>query len=196
MTHFMKPHFLDQEQKSALETATERLDVGDEKSWRIFIIALDYELTEYDKLHRRERPKTEVSDDNLEKIAAAAGALSDMLQQLPKSSYTKLSQQLSEADDFARQYSGRYLSALQDEVERVSVACRSKAVIHHGLGVERSDQHLVAMIVKTYRECFEREPLEDDRALFLDLLGEIIGICGLDIEGDLSVLLDVSQREP
>ncbi len=196
MTHFMKPHFLSEEQKSALEVSVGQLAIGDEKSRRIFIIALDYELTEYDKQHRRERqePMADDSDDTLEKISAAADALSGMLQKLPENSFSKLSQQLSAADDFARQYNGRYLNALQDEIGRVSAACQTKAAAPHGRGVGKREQHLVGMIINTYRECFEKEPLEDDRELFLTLLGEIFGICRLEIKDTPEALVEASQK--
>ncbi len=193
MTHFMKPVFLDDGQRSALEAVLDRISIGDERSRRIFIIALDYELTDYDK--QRQLGDGDHSgdgaDETLDKIAAAADALSGMLRQLPESSFSRLSLQLSADDDYARQYNGRYLNALQDEIERVSAACESRAVKFHEAKIRR---HLVGMIINIYRESFEREPLVDDRIRFVALLEEIFTLCGLDIGDGIESLIEASQK--
>lgn len=186
----MKPHFFDDGQKEAVEAALERLGVGDDKSRRIFKIALDYELTEYQKRCQHEAGKEPVveSDESLDKISAAAGALSEMLRQLPGESLDKLSEKLSAADAYARKYNGRYLDALQDEIGRVSDACKGVVEVASGGGRESLDRHLVAMIANAYSECFEQAPLAAGGVPFLDLLKSIMAISHLDISGDKKVL--------
>ena len=49
MTRFMKPRFFEPEQQAAVEAVLEQLDIGDLEGRRIFVLALEYELAEYEK---------------------------------------------------------------------------------------------------------------------------------------------------
>ncbi len=197
MTRFMQPRYFEQEQLEAMEKTLARLKVGDDEGQRIFIIALEYELTEFESLpvEKAAAPAVGTADENLAGIPAAAGELLLLLQQLTEDSAEKLSARLTSADPFARQYGKKYLLALQDELERISTACDEacEEETPPAPGLSASARRFIATLAETYAECFESEPGLNGGEPFQQLLQEIIRICDLDFkvdESELKLLLD------
>ena len=74
MTRFMAPRYFDREQLQAVETLLEHLEIGDDEGRRIFIIALEYELAEYDNTSQNNNPPPPLPSppENFQRVASAA----------------------------------------------------------------------------------------------------------------------------
>lgn len=192
MTHFMKPHFFDQTQKDAIEKRLEQLKIGDEEGRRIFILAMEYELAEYEEELPDETEKTIQStpDENLVEIASAADTLSLLLKGLSNKVGEGLTDRLASGDRFSRQYDEKYLAALVTELERLSSACHvgSENAPLTQPGLSKSANSLIAMIAEAYAECFEVDPLPGEDQPFARLLDEILRISGLEMQVTESAL--------
>ena len=186
MTHFMKPHFFDQAQKAAIEKRLEQLKIGDDEGRRIFILAMEYELAEYeeDLPDETELALQSIPDENFGEIASAADTLSVLLKGLSGKAEEELTGKLASSDRFSRQYDEKYLTALVTELERLSSASHvgsEKAPLAQ-VGLSKSANSLIAMIAEAYSECFEVDPLPETDQPFARLLDEILRISGLEIQ--------------
>ena len=197
MTHFMKPHFFDQAQKAALEKRLEQLKIGDGEGRRIFILAMEYELAEYEEDLPDETEQTIQSapDENFGEIASATDILLVLLKGFSKKAGEELTDRLASGDRFSRQYDEKYLASLVTELERLSYACHvvsEKAPLTQA-GLSKSASSLIAMIAEAYAECFEVDPLPEPDQPFARLLDEILRISGLEMqvtENALRAILD------
>ena len=189
MTRFMKPQYFDPEQQKALERALENLKIGDDEGRRIFIIALEYELAEFeDRVEEAAAPAAadETGSGPLIELGAAARQLQSQLGDLAENDAEKLMAQLTSEDRFARGYGREYLQALQAELERLSAAGGQLASEPDQNEPDLSDSKrgLIATLAEAYAECFESEPATVGSEAFFRLLSEIIRICNLDIKLD------------
>lgn len=195
----MKPRFFEPEQQAAVEAALEQLDIGDLEGRRIFALALEYELAEYEKNVAR-NPEPEPENDGgreLEEITAAVSGLSALLETLPEAIADELCTQLSSADIYQRRYERKYLTALTIELERVASACRemSRQVSSSRDQVDEAEIRFMEMVAEAYAECFEAQPSVDDEGPFVQLLEQIVRIADLGIRVQGPALPRILERE-
>lgn len=186
MTHFMKPHFFDQAQKTAIEKRLEQLKIGDDEGRRIFILAMEYELAEYEEELPDEAEQTvqPAPDENFSGIASATDSLLALLKGVSNRTGETLTERLASDDRFSRQYDEKYLAALATELERLSSACHagSEKVPVAQAGLSKSASNLIAMIAEAYSECFELDPLPGNDQPFTRLLDELLRISDLEMQ--------------
>ena len=188
MTRFMAPRYFTQEQNQAVEQALQQLEIGDEEGVRIFIIALEYELAEYEKWGAADKPESKeigsrAQDPELEKLSRDLVEAAQQLGRLPESSQSLLLDRLTTQDSFARIHDRAYLEAVVVELTRIAAACavetQVRPVADRGLG--EAERHFVGVVAEAYFECFERYPQADGGEPFTSLLRRIAEISGLHI---------------
>ena len=195
----MKPRFFEPEQQAAVEAVLEQLDIGDLEGRRIFVLALEYELAEYEKnVARNLEPEPENDGGReLEGISAAVSGLSALLETLPEAMADELCTQLSSADIYQRRYERKYLTALTIELERVASACReiSRQTSSSRDQVDEAEIRFMEMVAEAYAECFETQPSVDDGGPFVQLLEQIVQIADLGITVQGPALPRILERE-
>lgn len=196
MTRFMKPRFFDPSQQDAVAAVLDLLNIGDPEGRRIFILAMEYELAEYEKYLTKSPVRDEAGGDNkLRDISLAASGLSSLLKDLPDMMISGLCEQLAEFDTYSRSYNEAYLSAMSVELDRVALASwhpdQQRSTAQGQLG--EAGAHFVEMFAEAYAECFETPPLPDAAGPFALLLNQVVQIAGLDMsvrETDLRRILE------
>lgn len=195
MNRFLKPKQLDDDQREVVAEALSRLDVGDAEGRRIFVYALDYELTEYvnylNKTPRLAEKPAPVIPVELEEMHESLKQLLANLQNLTDHNRTQLCDRLTANDVYRRSYSDQYLDALSAELARMQAACDDllRHPTHESQSpVERPESEFVRMLANAYSECFEEPPKPTESGAFaqlLELIGEQIG---LDLKFDAEAL--------
>ena len=185
MARFMTPRYFTQEQNDAVEQSLRQFHVGDDEGVRIFIIALEYELAEYDKYEIGQSPvitETETTDPELGKLSRDITEIILQLGRLPESSRQLLLDHLSSTDPFARRHDQAYLDAVATELTRIAAVCTDARQIQSvSTGLSESEKHFVNVVAEAYFECFEAYPQADDGEPFTSLLQRVIEISGLNI---------------
>lgn len=199
MNQFLKPKQLDDAQREVVADALLRLDVGDAEGRRIFVYALDYELTEYanflNKMPLAEKKLTPEIPRALEDLHGLLGRILEKFDQLPDDNRTQLFERLQAHDDYRRQYGEEYLDALLSELKRVGAVCEDlmrASSVKPSASHERPEGQFVRMLANAYLECFEESPQPTESGSFarlLDIIGEQIGM-DLNFDEDaLSILV-------
>ena len=202
MTRFMTPRYFTQTQQAAVEQAVRQLNLVDEEGLRIFIIALEYELAEYEKLAGTTAPtvapQAVVNEQPLAALQTLTRELDRVilqLKQLPEQAQQQLLTQLSAEDRFARPHTKSYLDAMVIELSRISTVC---AQLQEGVaertGLSATESHFISMVAEAYFECFELHPRENDGEPFATLLQRILEICGLKIALSSAVLQPILSK--
>jgi hypothetical protein len=187
MTRFMAPRYFTQQQNEAVEQALRQLEIGDDEGVRIFIIALEYELAEYEKrgaADKQEKRGTEsgAQDTELEKLSRNLVEVARQLGQLPESRRSSLLGRLTAQDRFARIHDRAYLNAVSAELTRIAAVCADEARERLAAGeLGEAERHFVGVVAEAYFECFERYPRADGGEPFTNLLQRIVEISGLNI---------------
>ncbi len=185
MTRFMAPRYFTQEQNDAVAQSLLQIGIDDEEGVRIFIIALEYELAEYEKCGPSNEPqqaKSETLDPELDSLSRYMAETAQLLEQTAESSRQLLLDNLSTDDPFVRCHEQAYLDAVAAEMKRIATACtngRPVQTVVSNLGA--SEKHFVSVVAEAYFECFETSPRADDGEPFTNLLRRIIEISGLQI---------------
>ncbi|MCB1857203.1 MAG: hypothetical protein KDI63_02975 [Gammaproteobacteria bacterium] len=188
MTRFMAPRYFDREQLQAVETLLEHLEIGDDEGRRIFIIALEYELAEYDNTSQNNNPPPPLPSppENFQRVASAAEELCRALQSLPEDEGATVLHTLTGSDPFQRIYNTDYLNALQRHAERLADACRAARPVKltPAAPLSENQAQFINILAEAYWECFETQPNVDGLQPFAALVNGIIDICQLGIELD------------
>ena len=183
MTHFMKPHYFEKTQRDAVADALQQLKIGDPEGRRIFIIALGYELAEYEEEEDSATSESAAVAHTFSAIRKTADSLSQLLSELSAEATEHLTSELSSSDTYSRGYAEPYLNSLQDEINRLAFACRS---IEEESSADKetpseSKNRLIANIAEAYSECFEADPLQGNGDIFIRLLKRISTISQLNM---------------
>ena len=192
----MTPRYFSEPQHRAVEQSLERLGIDDEEGVRVFVIALEYELAEYEK-----RPLSAATaqpeviaqpSGALTKVCSVAAELAVLLQALPDNERATLLREVSASDPFRRNHEAAYLAAMVDELTRISNAGRALSDGQPSTAVIDPDAaHFVRAVAEAYYECFEARPTENHGEPFFSLLRDIIEISGLQIELDADALMQL-----
>ena len=191
MNRFLKSRQLDDAQRQAIAAALENLQVGDAEGRRIFVFALDYELTEYSNYLASRPPPA--SDEAIASGAALAQLETQLqtvtlqVRNLSSRHRSQLFDRMKVCDDYHRSYDHDYLEALLAELSRLQAACHdvSKSSKHSDRAADsRPEGRFVGMLAKAYAECFEAAPDADSSGLFASLLSSIGEQVGLDLDFD------------
>lgn len=199
MTRFVKPRFFEPKQQEAVESALRRLSIGDAEGRRIFVLALEYELAEYEKsaAEASEQQSMPAGTEMLSDLGSAAAEISGLLSDLVSTQAEALCDQLSTTDPFSRRFDRDYVAALAAENNRVAAACREMETQpvsgNRGLGVAES--HFIALVAQAYAECFEISVTTGENDPFFKLLVRIMEISGIDFPISEEVLAGVLRQE-
>lgn len=196
MTRFMAPRYFTPEQNGAVEQALKALNIGDDEGVRIFIIALEYELAEYENLGSARQPEQQVPDSPappIEQLSQELATVASQLGQLPEAGRLWLLNGLTRQDPFARVHDQAYLDAVVAELMRIASVCAAgqrPVPTENGLG--DAEKHFIGVIAEAYYECFEARPCDSGGEPFTTLLQRIFEISGLHIrlnKGELDQIL-------
>lgn len=195
MNRFLKPKQLDDDQRSVIADALSRLNLGDAEGRRIFVYALDYELTEYvnylGKQPQIDEESAPVKPLKLEELLGLLKQLSENLQNLTDHEATALLDCLTENDLYRRQYAKDYIGALIAELVRVQIACNDALQQQTQKPVpstERPEGEFVRMLANAYIECFEQPPQPSKSGSFAQILKLVGEQIGLDLNFDETAL--------
>ena len=198
MNRFLKPTQLDDDQRDVVAEVLSRLDIGDAEGRRIFVYALDYELTEYvNFLHKNPPAADEPSPEIPHEIQLLTDALNqvvDSLNRLPEDSRARLFNGLKAHDDYQREYTQEYLDALLGELMRLQAACEDSQqgpAVTRASSTERPESEFVRMLANAYTECFEEPPKPTKSGPFAQLLDVIGEQIQLDLTFDERSLADL-----
>ncbi|MET0084713.1 MAG: hypothetical protein ABW079_17060 [Sedimenticola sp.] len=196
----MKPHFLAQEQREALEKLINDLAIGDRESRELFIRALEYELAEYEELEEEAEeaasaPHSTAGDSSVNGLVSAVDNLLTALGDLAPARRESLTRQLSTDDTFARDHDARYLSALEVELSRLGSACKRLARPAKQVRISEPDQKLIAMMAEAYEECFEKLPSGRKGQPFYKLVSGVVKTCNLKTPSDEASLERVIRSD-
>lgn len=198
MTRFVKPRFFEPMQQEAVESALRQLEIGDPEGRRIFVLALEYELAEYEKsaAETAEQAPMPADTGNLSELGSAAVAMSVLLKQLPPEPADALCDRLSTTDPFQRRFDHAYLDALAAENDRVAVACRELETqpVSGDRGLGAAESHFIALVAQAYAECFEIPAGTGENDPFYRLLVRIMAISGLEFPVSEELLASVLKR--
>ncbi len=198
MTRFMAPRYFEQEQHQAVEALLEDLDIGDQEGRRIFIIALEYELAEYerDALHQDAAPPPLGNGSDLLVIARSAETLGEKLRGLAPPSREVILERLAASDPFVRGHDHTYLEALEGHIERLADACDREAAASrtNTPGDNEPQIQFITVVAEAYWECFEIDPMASDCKPFNTLLEAVSEICQLGIRMDNRQLNRILQN--
>ncbi len=207
MARFIQPQFFEPEQLTAIGGLLDRMAISDDEGRRVFIIALEYELAEYEK-QRAEQPADEMpatvasepetaADPGLADLAESANGLLEQLQVLPPASADTLRARLQEGDPYRRRYPEQYLPALAQELERLVDACTDAApttgASPSAPTLGGADRRFVLAVAEAFEECFETDPAADDGAALLRILQQVVESCRLPLRLDQSLLRELLQ---
>ena len=185
MTRFLAPRYFSPEQNSAVVQALADLSIGDEEGVRIFIIALEYELAEYEKYASDQPPpekKTKAPNSELATLSGDLVELSEHLKQIPESSRQLLLESLSSEDTFDRHHDQAYLDAVATQLMRIARACMNAVRAQPAISdLGEAEKHFISVVAEAYFECFEASPAANGGEPFISLLQRITEVSSLDI---------------
>ncbi|MES9843969.1 MAG: hypothetical protein ABW162_15885 [Candidatus Sedimenticola sp. PURPLELP] len=193
----MKPHFLGDEQRQALELLIDKLRIGDLESRELFIRALEYELAEYEELEEEAEAASAPGisgDSDMLAVSSAVDNLLTALDALTAGKKARITRRLSADDNFSRDHDGRYLSALEIELARLSRACGSESAKTKPASLSAPDQKLIGMMAEAYEECFEKTPSPKKGQPFARLVAGVVDICQLKTPVDEAALSRIIDR--
>jgi hypothetical protein len=201
MTRFITPRYFTEPQSQAVERSLQRLSIGDEEGVRVFIIALEYELAEYEKIPRSETD-TDDTPAPLPAVAPAVAGIAGLADEtataigkLSADKRAQLLQRLSESDRFARRHDDAYLEAVTTELLRIVDACGTPAVqvvqVPVNVKLNPADEHFIRVVAEAYFECFETPATDNGGEPFYSLLQDIFEISGVQIELDADAMMEL-----
>ena len=194
MTRFLAPRYFSPEQIGAVERALTELSIGDEEGVRIFIIALEYELAEYEKYASDQEPpemQTKAPDPELAALSRDLLQALTQIKQLPAESRRWMLERLSTEDMFDRRHDQAYLDAVTTQLARIAEACVCSTSDQHIIAeLGEAEKHFIGVLAEAYFECFETAPGKNGGEPFISLLQRVVEISGLDIP------LEKSRLEP
>lgn len=203
MARFIQPQFFEPTQLDAITRLLDEMAISDEEGRRIFIIALEYELAEYEK-ERLELPAPPAgpavaaapeNDPSLAAMADAASRLMEHLQAVPGAAADALLGRLQQQDPYQRQYDDQYLPALRLELERLLAACRESdrptAAAAPEPTLNDADRRFILSLAEAFAECFEENPAAGQAAVLYRLLRQVIDSCGLPLQVDQTGLQEL-----
>ena len=215
MARFIQPQFFTPAQLDAITGLLDRMAISDEEGRRIFVIALEYELAEYEK-ERAEQPEVPEQaaqaeaaqpppGPELESLVQATEVLVQRLRTLPEADAGVLLERLQAHDPYRRHYPGQYLPALVQELERLLEACAGDGAAGPSAAmvtapppaVDAAGRHFVLAVAEAFEECFETDPAADGGTALGRLLQQVIDSCGLPLrlQGEtLQQLLEERRR--
>ncbi|MCB1759965.1 MAG: hypothetical protein KDI68_09340 [Gammaproteobacteria bacterium] len=196
MTRFITPRYFTEPQSQAVEQSLKRLSIGDPEGIRVFIIALEYELAEYEKLPQEDVTETVVSATTpapeLARIADLAEQTATALTGLAGEARAALLLQLSTSDRFGRRHDDAYVGAVSAELLRIAEACGSSTLPvpapTENDRLRPADEHFIRTLAEAYYECFETLADDNGGEPFYSLLQDIFEISDLRINLDLERL--------
>ncbi len=214
MSRFVQPRYFDQAQSEAMESTLRQLAIGDDEGQRVFIIALEYELAEFENYSSGEaadisppsepvtEPSAVMTSGEFRAIAEAAAALASLLKQLTGEEQARLCEQLAASDTYSRQYGPGYLKALDIELKRLANTAQDEtdepapdpAAPPAEKGLTDADQRLIATLAEAYAECFESDPRNQEGETFTRLLQRIMEISGLPMRPEQAQVMQVLQN--
>lgn len=197
--HFTDAGRLSEGCTDAIVEALLGLKIGDRESCRLFVRAMEYELTDYRHALTAEPhhvapesapPQTGQASQRpeLAAITRAAHDLAGLLDTLPDDLKQDLLQNLEAQDEMHRGYDRRYLDQLRIEASRLAAACggaraqsepAATTAAPRTTGPSPASLHFVFSLVHMFEECFETKPTAEPDGAFartLAVLGEGIGI--------------------
>ncbi len=211
MARFIQPRYFEPGQIDAIGALLDEMAISDEEGRRIFIIAVEYELAEYEKAlqgtvavgdqeppHAEEVPPATVADPELDRLRTTAERLIGQLRSLPDATAREIRQRLQQGDPFQRRYEDLYLPSLQAELERLTAACGEvvpEAVADAGpvTAIDPAGRSFVLSVAEAFAECFEQDPRAVEAAAMYRLLQHIIDSCGLPLRLDRETLQRLLQ---
>jgi hypothetical protein len=206
--HFVEPWRLTDREKAAIAKALEKRKIGDAEGRRIFVGALEYELSAFRVAEARqpveEPAPLEVDLSALRAIAGVAQDLAAKLGEIPQDQEPALLQTLEVQDEMGRGYSARYLDRLYQEVSRLAEACGllsaelEAAQPREALPAEETSPamlELISSLTHVFEECFEQTPTTAARGAFAATLKAVADGVGLEIPRSREVLEQVLGSE-
>lgn len=202
MARFIQPRYFEPEQIDAISALLDGMAISDDEGRRIFIIALEYELAEYEKglegtpvVGDEESPRQPVdaTPAELDRLRTTSAQLIEHLHSLPEAMAQSLLGRLQQSDPFQRQYEDLYLPSLQAELERLISACGDGAlppipVTAPATAIDKASRRFVLSLAEAFAECFEQDPRAVEASAMHRLLKHIIDSCGLPLQLDQATL--------
>lgn len=207
--HFVAPWRLTEQEKSAVSAALEKRKIGDALGRRIFVGALEYELSEFRVAEAAQpgskparKPAAPQADASvLEAIERMARELAAKLGEIPEDQEPSLLATLEAHDEMGRGYSTRYLDVLFQEASRLAEACGLAASAlaapveppktEPAPGPSPAMLKLLGSLTHVFEECFEQVPTASPRGEFAASLKAVSDAVGLDIPRTGEVLAQV-----
>jgi hypothetical protein len=202
--HFVEPWRLSDREKSAISKQLQKRKIGDVEGRRIFVGALEYELSAYRVAEAgqtaAEPSPPEVDLSALQTIDRVARELAAKLGEIPQDQEPALLETLEAQDEMGRGYSARYLDRLYQEACRLAEAC---GLVAAALAAEQPSEpspvdatspamlELIASLTHVFEECFEQTPTPAARGAFALTLKAVADSVGLEIPNSRSVLEQV-----
>ena len=202
--HFVEPWRLTDREKAAIAKALEKRKIGDAEGRRIFVGALEYELSAF-RVAEAQQPAAEAAPAKvdlsaLQAIDRVARELAAKLGEIPQDQEPALLQTLEAQDEMGRGYSSRYLDRLYQEASRLAEACGlvtaalETAQPPEALPAEGTSPAMLALIgslTHVFEECFEQTPTTAARGAFAATLKAVADGVGLEIPRSREVLKQV-----
>jgi len=198
MARFIQPRYFEPEQIDAISALLDGMAISDDEGRRIFIIALEYELAEYEKslegtpaIGDEETPRQplDATPAELDRLRSTSTQLIEQLQSLPEVMAQSLLGRLQQSDPFQRQYADLYLPSLQAELERLISACGDGALPPTPAAeIDQASRQFVLSLAEAFAECFEQDPRAVKASAMHRLLQHIIDSCELPLQLDQATL--------
>jgi len=207
MARFIQPRYFEPEQIDAISALLDEMAISDDEGRRIFIIALEYELAEYEKslegtpaIGDEETPQQPVdaTPAELDRLRTTSAQLIGQLQSLPEAMAQSLLRRLQQSDPFQRQYEELYLLSLRVELERLISACGDGALqptVTPATVMDEAGRQFVLSLAEAFAECFEQDPRAVEASAMHRLLQHIIDSCGLPLQLDQITLQQLLQDQ-
>jgi hypothetical protein len=202
--HFVEPWRLTDQEKSAISKALKKRNIGDAEGRRIFVGALEYELSAYRVAEAgplEAEPAPPVVDlSALRALDRVARELATKLGEIPQEQEPALLKTLEAQDEMGRGYSARYLDRLYQEASRLAEACELVAAAMGAAqppGPTPAGQpspamlQLIGSLTHVFEECFEQAPTPAARGPFAATLKAVADSVGLEIPRSREVLEQV-----
>jgi hypothetical protein len=203
---FVEPYLLDTEQREAILSRLQELDIGDEESRSLFVAALEYDLAGCsDLLAPAQEHSTAEREGNADEVGGvmdtlteAAEKLANELARLDATASLRLRQELEMADRFRGSYGEDYLATMSAELRRLAEFVRSSEGLPGATAPSPtfSDEArlFVLRVADAYETCFDLVPAAQSGSPFASALEAIVTATRVCVPTDQAALIRIFDR--